>query len=149
VHPFASGHPALLEGQEALVRYGVRRAASRRAQDTAVNKLSLVALAREQLEAARRAPNGRSARTVFGGHEHRLRQTLIALVSGQALGDHRSPGEATVQVVDGRVRLHSGGTSWDGRPGDLLLVPPAVHSLEAVDDAVVLLTVVMPGAASG
>jgi quercetin dioxygenase-like cupin family protein len=114
-----------------------------------VNKLSLVAMAREQLEAARRAPNGRSARTVSGGHDHRLRQTLIALVAGQALGDHRNPGEATVQLLHGGVRLHSGDTNWEGRSGDLLVVPPAVHNLEALDDAVVLLTVVMPGPAPG
>lgn len=112
-----------------------------------MNTLSLDALAREQLEAARRASNGRSARTVVGGHEHRLRQTLMALVSGAALGDHRSPGEATVQVLHGRVRLRSGDASWEGHRGDLLIVPPAVHDLEALDDAVVLLTVVVPGAA--
>jgi quercetin dioxygenase-like cupin family protein len=114
-----------------------------------MKKLSLVALAREQLEAARRASNGRSARTVYGGHEHRLRQTLIALATGQVLADHRGPGEATVHVVHGRVRMHSGGASWDGLPGDLLLVPTAVHNLEALDDAVVLLTVVTPGPSQG
>jgi hypothetical protein len=41
--------------------------------------------------------------------------------------------------------MHSGGASWDGRTGDLLLVPSAVHNLEALDDAVVLLTVVTYG----
>ena len=114
-----------------------------------MRKLSLAALGREELESARRASNGRSARTVYGGHEHRLRQTLIALVAGRALGDHRSPGEATVHVLQGRVRLDSGDDSWDGRSGDLLLVPPDVHSLEALDDAVVLLTVVTPRSAAG
>jgi quercetin dioxygenase-like cupin family protein len=114
-----------------------------------MHKLSLVALAREQLEAARWASNGRSARTVYGGHEHRLRQTLIALTTGQVLADHRGPREATVHVVRGRVRMHSGGASWDGLPGDLLLVPTAVHNLEALEDAVVLLTVVTPDERTG
>ncbi len=94
-----------------------------------------------QLQAARQASSGRSARTVFGGHEHVLRQTVIALLAGHALGDHENPGEATVHVLRGRVRLHSGDDAWDGRQGDLLLVPAAVHGLEATEDAVVLLTV--------
>ena len=54
-----------------------------------------------------------------------------------------------MHVVHGRVRMHSGGASWDGLPGDLLLVPTAVHNLEALDDAVVLLTVVTPGPTPG
>ena len=37
-------------------------------------KSSLTALAREQLELARAASSGRSAHTVFGGHEHVLHQ---------------------------------------------------------------------------
>jgi len=106
-----------------------------------MQKLSLDALAREELQAARQASSGRSARTVFGGHEHVLRQTVIALLAGRPLGDHENPGEATVHVLRGRVRLHSGNDAWDGRQGDLLFVPEAVHGLEATEDAVVLLTV--------
>jgi hypothetical protein len=48
-----------------------------------MEKSSLTALTREQLKIARQASSGRSARTVYGGHEHVLRQTLIALVVGQ------------------------------------------------------------------
>jgi quercetin dioxygenase-like cupin family protein len=44
-------------------------------------------------------------------------------------------------VLQGRVRLSAGDTSWDGSPGDLLIVPPASHSLEALEDSAVLLTV--------
>ena len=64
-------------------------------------KSSLTALARQQLELARQTPTGRSAHTVFGGHEHVLRQTLIALVAGQGLNEHESPGEATLHVLQG------------------------------------------------
>lgn len=104
-------------------------------------KLSLDALAREHLERAGTTSSGRSATTVHGGHESVLRQTLLALTAGTALAEHESPGEATLQVLHGRVRLTSGDTSWDGRTGDLLVIPPARHSLEALDDAAVLLTV--------
>ena len=48
-------------------------------------KASLTALVRQQLELARQASSGRSAQTVFGGHEHVLRQTVIALAAGHGL----------------------------------------------------------------
>ena len=102
---------------------------------------SLTSLGDEQLAAAREAGSGRAAVTVFGGQAHDLRQTLIALVEGQALGEHDSPGEASLQVLRGRVRLHAGEESWEGSDGDYLVIPPTRHDLEAVTDAVVLLTV--------
>ncbi|MGW1896982.1 cupin domain-containing protein [Streptomyces hirsutus] len=106
-----------------------------------MQKLSLDALAREHLERAAAASTGRSASTVYGGHEHTLRQTLLALTSGTSLAEHGNPGEATLLVLRGRVRLTSGETSWEGRDGDLIIIPPARHALEALEDAVVLLTV--------
>ncbi|NLE78458.1 MAG: LuxR family transcriptional regulator [Rhodococcus sp.] len=104
-------------------------------------KRSLEALAREQLEKAAAASSGRAAHTVYGGHEHVLRQTLIAMTAGTELSEHDNPGEATVQVLQGRVTLRAGDVSWDGRRDDLLVVPQALHSLEAIKDSVVLMTV--------
>jgi quercetin dioxygenase-like cupin family protein len=106
-----------------------------------MEKFSLTALAREHLERARAARSGRSATTVYGGHEHTLRQTVIALTEGGMLDEHENPGEATVHVLTGRVRMTAGDASWDGRDGDLLVVPQAPHSLHALTDATVLLTV--------
>jgi quercetin dioxygenase-like cupin family protein len=108
-----------------------------------MEKSSLTALARHQLDLAEKASSGRSSHTVYGGHEHVLRQTMIALSAGQKLDEHENPGEATVHVLHGRVRLGAGETSWEGSPGDLLVVPDARHSLEALEPAVVLLTVAM------
>jgi len=105
-----------------------------------VNKLSLDAIAREQLERAKGASSGRSSSTVFGGHEQVLRQTVVALREGSSLTEHNSPGEATIIVLSGRVRLSAGSTSWEGRKGDLLVIPPERHSLEALKDTVVVLT---------
>ena len=106
-------------------------------------KTSLTALARHQLALATTAASGRSSSTVYGGHEHMLRQTVIALAGGQTLSEHENPGEATVHVLHGRVRLDAGEASWEGSAGDLLIVPDARHTLVAVEDAVVLLTVAM------
>ena len=102
---------------------------------------SLSALANELLDTARSSSSGRAAVTVYGGQQHNLRQTLIALAGGRALGEHDSPGEATLQVFRGAVRLHAGEESWDGAEGDYVHIPPRRHDLEALADAVVLLTV--------
>ena len=107
-----------------------------------MQKMSLDAIAREQLNNARQVHAGRSATTVFGGHEHALRQTVIALVAGSALAEHESPGEATIYVISGRVEISAGTDAWQGRSGDLLIVPDAAHGLRAVEDSVVLLTAV-------
>lgn len=109
-----------------------------------MQKLSLDALGREHLERARASDAGRSAETVYGGHEHTLRQTLLTLSAGTNLGEHENPGEATVVVLSGRIRLSAGGDSWDGRRGDLLIIPPARHDLQALEDAVFLLSVAKP-----
>lgn len=106
-----------------------------------MEKLSLAALGRHQLEAAQQASSGRSAHTVYGGHEHVLRQTIMALVAGEVMDEHENPGEATVHVLHGRVQLAAGDISWDGSVGDLIIVPPTRHSLAALEDSVVLLTV--------
>jgi quercetin dioxygenase-like cupin family protein len=106
-----------------------------------MEKISLEAIAREQANRAAAASSGRSAETVYGGHEHALRQTVLALTAGSSLDEHESPGEATVQVLRGRVRLTAGQLAWEGRAGDLLVVPEARHALQAVEDSAVLLTV--------
>lgn len=90
-----------------------------------MQKISLAALARTHLEAARNCAAARSSTTVYGGHEHALRQTVVALLAGASLGEHRSPGEATLTVLSGRVRLTAGPDFWEARTGDLLIVPDA------------------------
>lgn len=103
---------------------------------------SLPELAEDLLERAREAHSGRAAHTVHGGAGHALRQTLLALLHGQQLSEHESPGEATLQVLEGRVRLSSTSASVDATAGDLVPIPPERHALAALEDAVVLLSVV-------
>ncbi|HZC72887.1 MAG TPA: cupin domain-containing protein [Jatrophihabitans sp.] len=105
-------------------------------------KVSLDATAREQLEAAARSDARRAATTVVGGHEHTMRQTVVALVSGAVMAEHENPGEATVYVIKGRVQLEAGSESWEARTGDLVEIPPMRHALRAIEDTALLLTAV-------
>jgi quercetin dioxygenase-like cupin family protein len=108
-------------------------------------KISLDATAREQLEAARRADSHRAATTVVGGHDHALRQTVVALLAGAALADHDNPGEATLFVILGRIELRTDTDTWAARTGDLVEIPAERHSLHAHEDSAVLLTAVPRG----
>lgn len=106
-----------------------------------MQKISLDALARQQLRLAATAAGRHTADTVYGGHEKVLRQTVIGMVSGARLAEHENPGEATVLVLRGRVRLSAANLNWDAGRGDLLILPDNRHSLEALEDSAVLLTV--------
>lgn len=103
--------------------------------------IDLDALAHELLTTAQDVHSGRASHTVYGGHGHTLRQTVIALAAGHELAEHESPGEATLQVLTGRVRLTAGDETWEGGAGNLVAIPPARHALAALEDAAVLLTV--------
>jgi quercetin dioxygenase-like cupin family protein len=106
-----------------------------------MQKMSLEALARDRIEAARRSSAGRASETVIGGHERVMRQTLIALLAGNSLDEHENPGEASVYVLTGRVSVKAGSNSWEARTGDLVEIPRERHSLHALEDSAVLLTV--------
>ncbi|RRO15744.1 cupin domain-containing protein [Saccharopolyspora rhizosphaerae] len=102
--------------------------------------VSLTAVADEQLAAARQASSGRAARTLHGGQGARLRQAVLALLAGQELAEHENPGEATLHVLRGRIRLRTATETCDAAAGDHVVIPPARHAVEALDDAAVLLT---------
>jgi len=110
-----------------------------------MQSISLTTLADQQLGVARQAASGRSAHTIHGGRQHALRQTLLALAGGRSLEEHDSPGEATLQVLSGQVRLATASQSWAGTAGDYLVIPAERHTLTALDDAVVILTVAVGG----
>jgi len=111
-----------------------------------MKKTALAAAAREQLRAATTSTSGRASRTIYGGHDQRLRQTVIALVSGASLAEHTSPPEASIQILVGEVLLETASTSWQLKTGDFLDLPAAAHSVRAISDAAFLLTVSNGGA---
>lgn len=106
-----------------------------------MEKTDLNELAMQHLETARATPSGRSAVTIFGGHAHHLRQTLIALRAGEQLHDHANPGEATLQILSGHVSLTSAEEAIDLEAGDYMIIPQAIHAVVVHSDAVLLLTV--------
>lgn len=103
--------------------------------------MSIEALARQKLTTASQTSSGRAAGTVFGGHEKTLRQTVIGITQGSTLGESDNLHESTIYVLQGRVHLRAEGETWIGRTGDLLIVPRSRHSVEAVEDSAVLVTV--------
>lgn len=95
--------------------------------------------AAELLDEARQAPARRAARTLIGGTAQRV--TMIALAGSSELSEHLSPAAASLQVVTGDAVLLAGDQEWKLAAGTLIAIPHQRHSLRAVTDTVVLLTV--------
>jgi quercetin dioxygenase-like cupin family protein len=104
---------------------------------------SINSLADEQLATASAASSGRSSVTVYRRPGAKLRQTLVALEAGRVLGEHKSPGDASVLCLQGRVVLRAGDLSTELGVGDLVAVPPQRHDVEALEKSVFLLTVAL------
>jgi len=96
----------------------------------------------ELLELASSASSGRRTSTIHSAPDVGLSQILLALVAGQRLSDHENPGDATLQVLSGRVLLSAGSDEWTVAAGRHLTIPRRRHALLALDDSVVLLTFV-------
>ena len=101
--------------------------------------MTLESVGVDQMDAARLSSNGRAAKTLHSGS--RLRQTLIALTAGTRLGEHQSPGDATILCLKGSVTLHAGDLAVTVPEGMLVDVPPQRHDLVADVDSLVILTV--------
>jgi quercetin dioxygenase-like cupin family protein len=98
-------------------------------------------LAAELLAKAVSSESGRSSATVYSRPGARLRQTLTALAADRVMGEHKSPGDASLHCLQGRVLVHTGDRHVELGPGDLIAVPPQRHEVEAVEPSVLLLTV--------
>lgn len=112
-----------------------------RTPSTPQGAFNLQAAADDLLAQARDAQNGRAARTLTPGEGAPLKQTLMALLEGRELSDHRSPGAATLVALRGRATLTWGQQELEVPEGHWATIPQAVHGLRAETDLVLLLTV--------
>jgi quercetin dioxygenase-like cupin family protein len=96
-------------------------------------------IALQHLNEARHNEHGRSAEQLL--HQKVLRQTLMALKEGAELAEHNAPYAGSLQVLHGRIRVRSVETVVL-EAGHLHPVPQERHSVEALEDAVFLLTTV-------
>ena len=108
-----------------------------------MSTVDLHELAADLLDRAARGSAHRAASTLPHPVEG-LRQTLIALLGGAELGEHESPGPASLLVIRGRVRIVAGDSTVELGPHQFSPIPDRRHSLHADEDAVVLLSVAVP-----
>ncbi|WP_173921620.1 cupin [Agromyces sp. Marseille-P2726] len=99
----------------------------------------LTELARTHLEAALATEHGRSAELIL--RDGPLRQSIIALRAGVELNEHNSPDAASLQVLEGRVRV-TGQDPAEIDAGRVEILTHRRHGVVALDDSVFLLTAV-------
>ncbi len=89
---------------------------------------------------------GRASKTLAKTGE--LRVTLVLLRSGVPLDPQAAAGAATLQLLDGRLRIALDGQQHEVAPGELLLLPNNLQEpIIATEDASFLLTVAWPAGA--
>ena len=74
---------------------------------------------------------------------------LVCLRAGQAVRDHTTPSQVTIQILRGSARIVEAGRTIEGSAGDLVIVPAGSrHRAEAIAESVLLVTL-SPHPASG
>ena len=90
--------------------------------------------------------HGRGGRAQDRGSVTLVKQGGMSLVlthlhAGGTLQEHSAPGPATVQILDGRVRVRIGDETVEAPAGRLIAFDAGIrHSVEALEDSALLLT---------
>lgn len=106
---------------------------------------NLLDLIDEQVALAGRGDtSGRSAKTLHGGKNNALRQTLVVMLAGHRMDEHESPGESTIMVLTGSLGINFAERTIAAGEGDFIVLPKDRHSVDALADTAFLLTVIKP-----
>lgn len=103
--------------------------------------IDLTVMADYLLTQAAENPQRRASQRITLDHEH-LRMTAISFDTGGELPSHRNPGEATLQVVRGRIRLIDDTREIEADAGTIVRVPDGIHRVDALEPSVVMLTAI-------
>lgn len=75
----------------------------------------------------------------------KLEVVRLVMAAGKQLAAHRAPGEITVHCLEGRIAWTALGKTQELTAGDLLyLAAGEPHSVECLEDASFLLTILLP-----
>lgn len=70
----------------------------------------------------------------------------LVMPAGKKIAEHQAPGEITVQCLEGRIQFTSNGKPQELAAGEMLFLNAAApHAVEAIEDASVLVTILLPG----
>lgn len=90
-------------------------------------------------DSAQHAVSRRAGSTVYRGDG--VRQTMVVIMAGEHMAEHSSPQEGFIHVMEGKVRLHGDERDWEISAGQILPLPPEKHSVTAIEDSTLTLTV--------
>ena len=76
----------------------------------------------------------------------RVEVIRLVVPAGKEIGEHRAKGEIVVQCLEGRVAFTALGTTQTLDAGKLIYLPTGEpHAVKGVENASLLLTVLLPG----
>jgi quercetin dioxygenase-like cupin family protein len=89
---------------------------------------------------------GRAAKTLV--KTAGLRLTLVLIKKGFGLNPEATAGGASIEVVEGRLRIHADGRPWDVGAGELIALADNLREpITALEETAFLLTVAWPAGA--
>jgi len=101
----------------------------------------------EQLHHEDTWSSGRNSKTLAKYADFRV--VLMALKGGARIEEHQAAGRISIQTVAGHIRVRALGRTFDLPAGRLLTLDRAtVHTVEALNESDVLLTIAWPDADS-
>ena len=107
-------------------------------------KVSIAAVMREQWDHAHRSPRGHSSAAIDAAPADRFRHSVVAITAGNRINEHHGLGTTSLHVLIGRVRVACATESSEVSSGELVVLPRSPHSVTALEDSAVLLTIATP-----